>query len=164
MFTFNYKTIAMKAFNFIIACLFSLTCFGQTKLISFRSHSGNVVNFRSAVEQNLFDIGNSNFGIAIRHIEKVDSVIRKNNNEIIILIKSYNIAHPFGPKQYNKTYHKDIISKVQFPELFSATSVDGLKSAISNVYIRRNESVTLDSALFIGFDKQTRQKGKSSKK
>ena len=154
----------MKTLNLIIACLFSFTCFGQTKLISFKSHSGNMVNFRSAVEQRLFDIGESNFGTRTEHIEKVDSVVRKKNNKIIVLIKSYNIVHPFGPKQYNRTYYKDTLSKDQYPKLFSTNSIDTLKAEIHETYKKKYKSVTLDSALFIGFDKQTRQKGKLFKK
>ncbi|RZL30277.1 MAG: hypothetical protein EOO96_18460, partial [Pedobacter sp.] len=65
----------MRTFLFIITCFISTVCFSQTKLIAHKSHSGSNANFRLAMNKNLFDIGQSNFGIVVKTIKnKVDTV------------------------------------------------------------------------------------------
>ena len=156
------KLLKMKTLTFIAACLFSVTCFGQTKLISFRSHSGSSANFRKAVEHNLFDIGNSNFGYPVRRFDKVDTVILKANNKIIILTKRYVMVEGRHDAD-DITYIRDTITKASYTNFFLANSIDSLKTEIRVMYRKKYRIVNLDSTLFIGFDK-LKQKKRSLKK
>ena len=138
----------MKMVICIVVCLFSATVYGQTKLISFRSHSGNNANFRTAVENNLFDIGKSNFGI--KTTEKIDTVIRSSNDRIIVLRKLY--------KDENKkafAFIRDTLTMANASDIFTATSIEGLKAAIQERYM----GAALENVHFIGF----KNKYKSSK-
>ena len=149
----------MKTLTFITACLFSVTCFGQTKLISFRSHSGSNANFRVAVEHDLFDIGKSNFGTHTERVDKIDTIILKTNKKIIILRKSYTITVPIRMKPYDIGYFRDTLTKATYADFFLANNGDSLKTAIRAMYRKMYKFVKLDSTVFIGFDKKFKQKG-----
>jgi hypothetical protein len=146
----------MKTFTFLAACFFSVTCFGQTKLISFRSHSGSNANFRTAVEHSLFDIGNSNFGTHNQPIDKIDTVILKSNKKIIILRKSYTITVPRSVNERPRdiAYFRDTLTKAAYADFFLAKNADALKKEISSVYSLKYLIVKLDSTVFIGFNKK----------
>ncbi len=144
----------MKAVIIVVACLFSLIGFGQTKLISFRSHSGNNANFRTAVENNLFDIPNSNFGI-ISPSEKIDSVIKESNDRIIVLKRKY---YP-GNNSYNY-FLQDTLTRANASDFFAANNMQSLKEAIQKKY----KTAVQDSILFIGFGKKFKNKKDSPKK
>lgn len=133
----------MKTIVSLIALLFSTTVYGQTKLISFRSHSGNNANFRTAVENNLFDIGRSNFGIVVQ-IKTIDTVMRVSNDKIIIVRKD-------AAGRLNDThFYKETLTSTNAPDFFKATSLDSLKQAIQ----KRYKYVNLDSTYFVGFEKK----------
>ncbi|RZK55325.1 MAG: hypothetical protein EOO87_08170, partial [Pedobacter sp.] len=73
----------MKIAFTIITFFVSVTCVAQTKLISHKSHSGSNSNFRLALNKNLFDIEQSNFGLVTKIIKnKVDTVTLNANNTI----------------------------------------------------------------------------------
>jgi hypothetical protein len=131
----------MKTVICIVACLFSATVFAQTKLISFRSHSGNNPHFRTAVEHNLFDIGKSNFGIIIT--EKIDTVIMVSNDKIIVLRKKFhgenNIAYKFT---------RDTLTRANASGIFAANSMERLKTELQLKYL----VASIDSVRFIGFN------------
>jgi hypothetical protein len=131
----------MKTVICMVACLSSATVFAQTKLISFRSHSGNNAHFRTAVEHNLFDIGKSNFGIVIT--EKIDTVIMASNNRIIVLRKKFQGAN-------NKAYKftRDTLTRANASGIFAANSIESLKAALQEKYM----TAAIDSVRFIGFN------------
>ena len=149
----------MKTLLCISACLFSFACFGQTKLISFRSHSENNANFRTAVEYNLFDIGNSNFGTSTQTINKIDTVLLQGKNTIIVLRKSYDIVIPLN-KVSNTKYHRDTLTRTKAADFFEANNIDSLKVKIRKMY----RFAKLDSALFIGFDKKFKRAASKTNK
>ena len=140
----------MKIAICIAACLFSIAGYAQTKLIAFRSHSGSNTHFRTAVEKGLFDIGNSNFGII--ETEKIDSVIRKSENRIIVVRKALGN----GDNKVNR----DILTKGNASEIFVATDKKSLKMALHSKYMR----AALDNITFVGFDKKFKSAGGSPKK
>lgn len=143
----------MKTLICIAACFCSFAGFGQTKLISFRSHSGNNANFRAAVEHNLFDIGNSNFGTTTQTINKIDTVLLQTKNTIIVKRKSYDMVIPLN-KVNNIKYYRDTLTRTKAADFFEADNIDSLKVKIRKMY----RFVKLDSAVFIGFDKKFSQK------
>ena len=126
--------------------LLSLAGFSQTKLISHRSHSGSDTHFRAAIENNLFDTGNSNFGLSIRYVEKVDSVILRSPKTIFISRKKYRIINGNIDKT---TTIIDTLNRTNFIQVFKAKSIDSLKKEIKRTY----KSFNLDNAKFIGFNK-----------
>lgn len=142
----------MKMVIGIVACLFSATVFGQTKLISFRSHSGNNANFRTAVEHNLFDIGKSNFGIITT--EKIDTVIMASNDKIIILRKKYQ-----GASNRAYRFSRDTLTRANASGIFAANSMESLKAALQEKYM----SAAIDNVRFIGF-KNKFKSGKNTPK
>jgi len=148
----------MKKLIGIIACLFSITCFGQTKLISHRSHSGSNASFRTAVEHNLFDIGNSNFGLVEYYVDKIDTVIMKAGDKIIILRKQYRVVNGTARPA---TFTSDTLTKANAADFFSANNMDNLKAEIHKTY---KNAVVDSTTRFIGFDKKFRQKQGALKK
>jgi hypothetical protein len=77
----------------ILALLVAFATIGnaQTKLISHKSHSGSNETFALAVENDLFDIVESNFGnpIMTRDYKKLDSVIYLSENKVIRVTSEY---------------------------------------------------------------------------
>ena len=127
----------MKALITFIACLFSITGYAQTKLISFRSHSGSNANFRTAVEKDLFDIGNSNFGIVEREI--IDSVVMESRNMIIVSRRFFGSG---------KSDQRDTLTGKNASEVFDAANVQSLKAALQKKY----RKAMLNKTQFIGFN------------
>ena len=132
----------MRTLITLIACLFSITGYTQTKLISYRSHSGSTAHFRTAVEKDLFDIGGSNFGII--EVEKIDSVVMKSKNRIIVSRRFYGSV---------KGTQRDTLTSANASEIFAATSMQNLKAALHKKYSKAN----IDKTRFIGFDSKLKQ-------
>jgi len=158
----------MKALLFVAACLYSITCLGQTKLISFRSHSGNNANFRTAVEADLFDSGSSNFGIIAHPVTKIDTVLLKDANTIIVMRKDYSSYSGDVPIASTKVkYSRQIFTRAKRTDFFKALNVDSLKAKLKMEYQYPQYPTTLarlDSTVFIGFDKIFKQKTAKSNK
>lgn len=134
----------MKILFNLILSLLSLTCFSQTKLIAYRSHSGTNKHFRIAIEKNLFDIGNSNFGLSITYAEKVQSVILRSNNIIFISRIKYRFINGGVDKITKIT---DTLHRKNSRQFFKSKNIDSLKKEIKRTY----KGINLDSARFIGF-------------
>ena len=130
----------MKIMIFFAACLFSIAGYTQTKLISFRSHSGSNAHFRTAVEKELFDIGNSNFGII--EVEKIDSVIKESKNRIIVIRRTFGTGD-------NKV-KRDTLTRVNDSELFAATDAQSLKAALHSKYVK----ASVNKISFVGFGRK----------
>lgn len=139
----------MKTLITVVACLYSVLGFAQTKLISFRSHSGNNTNFRTAVEKDLFDIGNSNFGIVER--EKIDSVVMESRNMIIVSRRFFGSG---------KSDQRDTLTSKNASEVFAAANVQSLKAALQKKY----RKAMLDKAQFIGFNKKFKTSNNAPKR
>ena len=141
---FNMKTLIT-----FVACLYSVIGFAQTKLISFRSHSGNNAHFRTAVEKDLFDIGNSNFGIVEREI--IDSVVKESKNRIIVIRKYYGSVDKV---------QRDTLTKANANEFFAAANVKSFKTALRKKYQRASSYNTT----FIGFNSKFKTSNNAPKK
>lgn len=79
----------------------------QTKLISHKSHSGKTSNFSKAYSGNLFDIGNSNFGMAPEiHVRKaqLDSLIFINDSTTV-MVTSEHCYNPYDPSNRKKRHY-----------------------------------------------------------
>ena len=140
----------MKPLIYIAACLFSIAGYGQTKLISYRSHSGNNVHFRTAIENDLFDIGHSNFGIVEYYI--IDSVIMKSNDRIIVVRR----RHGSGDGKARR----DILTRANANYLFAATNMQSLKSALETKY----HPASINKTIYIGFNNKFKQSNNAPKR
>ena len=146
----------MKVFIFLFACFFSVTVYGQTKLIAFRSHSGSNAHFHTAVENSLFDIGNSNFGLTAENVIKIHKVELKSSRYIIVSYESYWLYRPFNTIRY-RSFKTDTLTKKDATELFSAGSIDSLQAGLKRIKKYRYLHPIIDSTNYIGFEKQFRK-------
>jgi hypothetical protein len=128
--------------------------FAQTKKIAFKSHSGNMANYACAVSQNLFDIENSNFGVApTREIieAKLDSVIFICDTAVIMVTSSYCTKKNWRSTIQEKTkLWKAGRETVYYHPLFSKKhSLDSIKNILKTQYYFKNP---IDGVKFIGYD------------
>ena len=142
----------MKILISFAICVLSITCLGQTKLISHRSHSGSNAHFHTAIGHNLFDIGYSNFGIVTIPERKIDSVVLAGDNKIIILIRENSL---YKGRVVSTYFTKDTLTRANAGRVFKVNNIDSLKSEIRKKYGADAKS---DSTIFIGFDRKFKQK------
>jgi hypothetical protein len=82
----------MKNCTLLLFAFFATFAHSQTKLISHKSHSGSNATFATALENDLFDIEESNFGLSPMTIEnylKLDTVVYLSKKKIIRVTSEY---------------------------------------------------------------------------
>ncbi|MDR2205392.1 MAG: hypothetical protein LBE36_04475 [Flavobacteriaceae bacterium] len=78
----------MKKLTLTCLAIFSANLLlSQTKIIAYKSHSGNMANFEKAVFENKFDSNFSNLGNPPFET-KIDSVIVVNDEKVVVISKS----------------------------------------------------------------------------
>lgn len=117
----------MKIFTLLLALL-SLPAIAQTKLISHKSHSGSMATFNTAFENNLFDIGESNFGEPGSEMRFViDSVILLPDNRAVVISSEKDVWVTYGnstlPLSGRDTVYND-------PLLSKRHAKDSIQSAL----------------------------------
>ncbi len=135
-------------------CLLITVCsWAQTKLIAYKSHSGNAKNFRTAFENNLFDMAYSNFGLSpeiekpkIKKISSIDSVIYVSDS-VVTLVRSwyctgsaYKDSKPCATERNNFEYT---------PVLNKKHKLDSIKSRLKNEL--QLDELSLKKAQYVGF-------------
>lgn len=138
---------------FFLLCINFLT-FSQTKMISHKSHSGSSVNFKKALKENLFTIGESNFGMAPqRHVRnsKLDTVkLLSSNVAIMITSESCHWEEYDGRDRSTESVWSAGTDTVYDHPVFNAkNSLPEIKSKLKREYFFAN---SIDSVVFIGFD------------
>lgn len=138
----------MKKLLLLCSCFISLAALSQTKMIAFKSHSGSAENFSAALEQNLFDMEESDFGLPPKVL--LDSVIYIKKSVAVVVTRrgEEGDAAPF--KQRDTVHSKTLFTK--------KVPLDSLKRKIRTI-IRFDNSP--DSVKFIGFDKSAAMKKQS---
>jgi hypothetical protein len=134
----------MKIPAFIVACLFSITAFAQT---------GNNANFRTALENDLFDLPNSNFGYIAT--VQIDTVMMVSNNKIVVFKKSY-----YQGSNGSQHFYRETLTRANAGDIFAATNVQSLKAAVKKQY----RGAETDSIFYIGFNKKFKSSKNSPKK
>lgn len=137
-------------FSIISTCLLA-----QTKEIAFKSHSGNMTNFNIALTNELFDGGESNFGLpADKKTYQLDSVIYISDSSAVIIKREYR--QPYNePKKVPKLWgvRKDTVYS---DPLFSRKhSLDSIKSILKT---NRQYVNPVNKVVFIGFDNKKSKK------
>ncbi|KOS06960.1 hypothetical protein AM493_13655 [Flavobacterium akiainvivens] len=69
----------------------------QTKLISHKSHSGSMATFNTAFENNLFDIGESNFGLPDKQMSfTIDSIILLPDDKVVVVSSEKDVYRHYA--------------------------------------------------------------------
>lgn len=143
------------------------TGFCQTKLISHKSHSGNLSTFGFSVENNLFDMGASNFGVAPERdvvASQLDSVIFLSKDKAIMITSEYcrSRYRRVNDTVDNKKLWQAGRDTVYNHQLFSQKhSLDSIKSVLKSQYNFQNE---IDKVVFIGYDNDKKALRKENRK
>ena len=148
----------------MLTILFQLSA--QTKMIAYKSHSGCAANFKKAIDDNLFDMGESNYGLgpATRYtLKKLDSVVYLNDSTALVKYSEGTMNCYFTPpskaqllaqcQHWNSTtdtlYHANIKKKKEV-------------KAIKEILKKNQYDNPIDSVAFIGFDGAGNHKKKAS--
>ncbi|MCV2485139.1 hypothetical protein OD917_09410 [Flavobacterium sp. SH_e] len=145
------KTTILSIFLFICAITQA-----QTKVISHKSHSGSSSSFAKAYQNNLFDIGHSNFGTPpeSRKIIVLDTVIALNNSLTILKFRESIKSYPNGVN-YKHLKKSDFRFKTKMikDSLFNGkNSVTVIKLAPEYRYPMYFAN-PIEGVIFIGFKK-----------
>ena len=159
----------MKNYIPFVLLLISNFGFSQTKLIAHKSHSGSDATFASAVENNLFDISESNFGVIqkedrIERNSNLDSVIYVSNDKIIMVTsKSATVTGKMSPKSIRSLgIWKNGRDTVANHNLFKRNhALDSIKNVLKKEYNFIND---IDKVIFVGFDNKKEIKAKRKRK
>ncbi|KQR95086.1 hypothetical protein ASG01_04310 [Chryseobacterium sp. Leaf180] len=143
--------------NYLFLCIFaSVAVLSQTKLISFKSHSGNSDHFKSSVYNDVFNVNESNFGVAPTEIiknAKLDSVIIINDHETILVTSAVCIDRR-KPEGENESVWQPGRKTVYNHQLFSKKNVDSVKNVLKRDYHFKNN---IDDVVFVEYDSSTKK-------
>lgn len=128
--------------------------FAQTKLIHHKSHSGSKANFSKAFSENLFDIGESNFGMAPqRHVRNsnLDTVkLLSPNVAVMVTSESCHWEEYDGrDKSVSQLWSAGTDTVYDHPVFNAKNSITEIKQTLKKEYYFSN---SVDRVVFIGFD------------
>ncbi len=138
----------------------------QTKLIAHKSHSGSKANFKAALENNLFDIGESNYGNPRQSInlKRLDSIVFVNDSTALIknsdgiAFTKWNIEIEDKKKLLKTcTYWNSKTDTVYYTPTKKPKKAI---SAIKEILEKKQFDNSIDSVTFIGFDTASHKKRK----
>src|SRR5437773_5026715 len=113
---------------------------GQTKKIAFESHSGSSSNFKIALEENFFDMDNSNFGLAPERMvtsSELDSVIFVSDS-IAVMVTSYYCKKMIDPSPQEKLWRAGRDTVYYHPLFSRQHSLDSIKMVLKGEYYFKN--------------------------
>ncbi len=133
--------------------LFFFNSFGQTKMISHKSHSGSNTTFSNSIKMNLFNIGESNFGMA------PERFVRNSNLDTVKLLSPHVAVMITSETCFREDYSRNKSSMelwsagsdtvFDHPVFNSKNSLDQIKTKLKNEYYFSN---SIDNVVFIGFE------------
>lgn len=157
------KTYPAMRHLFIALLIFSGgSLIAQTKEIAFKSHSGNMNNFSIALGSELFDSGESNFGLPAPSDLKtyrLDSVIYVSDTVSVIVIKEYR-RQRLQPKDSAKLWRTGKDTLYNDPMLGRKHSLDSIKTVLKTT---GNYINPVDRIVFIGYDNKKNKDKKNQK-
>lgn len=153
---------------FTLACiLIASSSFAQTKIIAFKSHSGNMLNFSKALSLPKMDVTVHNLGMApnpIIETAELDSVIFISDSVAVMITSNYC--------QENDWYYRaDTASRDREPKSWGAGSdtvinhplfsqqhsLDSIKDQVQHHYFFVNGA---ENTVFVGYDNKKKKKNK----
>lgn len=146
----------MKNLSYLVhfALVFS-SCqiFSQTKLISYKSHSGDMKYFEKSIVEDSYNTNYSNLGVAPQRYvtnSKLDSVIIIDDKKSIIVTSNYcKIRGNANPQKW-----KSGRDTVYNHSIFSDVNIDNVKKVLKSEYNFQND---IDSTVFLKYDKKTKE-------
>lgn len=144
--------ISLLSISFFFLVISSGFC--QTKMISHKSHSGSSKTFSRALKNNLFNMGESNFGMAPQRM------IRNSNLDTVKLL-SPHVAVMFTSescqwedyegdnRSSSELWSAGIDTVFDHPVFNSKNTLTEIKSKLKSEYYFSN---SIDSVVFIGFE------------
>lgn len=151
----------MKNCILLFMIVFASFASSQTKLISHKSHSGSDEAFAVAIENELFDIEYSNFGMPTRteNFVKLDSVICLSEDKIIRYSREYTQRYHLGKIE---KCNKDELTKILKDTIIikPKSSKQGLtvKEVQANLDSLKIYNNNLNETIYKGFDKKAKKK------
>ncbi|MGI9650747.1 hypothetical protein [Chryseobacterium sp. RLHN22] len=145
----------MKNLSFLAAAvlLFSASQISaQTKLISYKSHSGDMKYFEKSIVENSYNTNYSNLGMKPeRYVtnSKLDSVIIIDDEKSVIVTSNVckntilNITEKWKPGRDTVYNH----------QVFSDKNIESMKKTLKETYNFQND---IDSTVFLKYDKKTK--------
>ncbi len=154
------KIIKMRRLSLFFFSLFSIISLSQTKLISHKSHSGTTANFRIALDENLFDIGDSNLGdVPYREVKnaQLDTVIYISKGKSVMITSEYcKIENRYDRINEDKSlgdfWKKGADTVFNHPLFSKKHSLDSIKDVLKKQFHFKND---IDKVIFIGFDNKS---------
>jgi hypothetical protein len=143
----------MRPILVIFFILAGASLFAQTKKIAFKSHSGNAGNFNTALENELFDMDNSNFGQGPQmdiKTAQLDSVIFVSDSEAIMITSTYCTMR-YEPKEKSRLWNEGKQIVYHHPLFSRQHSLDSIKNVIREKYNFKNP---VEKVVFIGYDNE----------
>jgi hypothetical protein len=125
----------------------------QTKLISYKSHSGDMKYFEKSIVEDSYNTNYSNLGVLPdRYIvnSKLDSVIIIDDKKSVIVTSSFCKSRISKNPQRWEPGRDTIYNRT----VFSSQNIDSVKSVLRRIYNFQND---LDSTVFLKYDKRTKQ-------
>ncbi|MCE3075784.1 hypothetical protein [Chryseobacterium gwangjuense] len=125
----------------------------QTKLISYKSHSGNMEYFEKSIVEDSYNTNYSNLGIRPEPYiinSKLDSVIIIDDHKSVIVTSVFCKSEitPFSKKW------KPGRDTVYNHAVFSSQNIDSVKNVLRKNYHFQNN---IDSTVFLKYDQKTKQ-------
>lgn len=144
----------MKTSILILFTIATTLSVAQTKLISHKSHSGTKAEFKKALSGNLFNIGNSNFGMAPERFvrnSKLDTV-KLLSPQVAVMVTSESCHYEDyngRPSSNSERWSAGTDTVFDHPLFNKKNSVEEIKRGLKNDYYFANN---IDDVVFIGFD------------
>ncbi len=123
----------------------------QTKKIAWKSHSGNSALYAAALEENLFDMDGSNFGVAPQReiiTAQLDSLICISDS-LAVMVTSEYCKSPMRAKKDSIKWRAGRDSVFYHPLFSKKHSLDSIKTVLNEQYYFRNQ---VQNTVFIGYD------------
>ena len=146
----------MKKLSYLlpIVLLFSnYQMFAQTKLIFYKSHSGDMKYFEKSIAENSHNTNYSNLGAAPeRYVtnSKLDSVIIIDDKKSVIVTSTFcKTRRSENPEKWRPG--RDTVYNHQ---VFSNENIEGMKKTLKETYNFQND---IDSTVFLKYDKKTKE-------
>jgi hypothetical protein len=155
-----------KRHFYLFVFIFPLIVGAQTKLISHKSHSGTKEEFIQALSEGLFDVDNSNFGMAPEPLIKtsqLDSVVFISDSVSVMYTSEYctRQSRIQYPNYKGSKWGAGADTVINHPLFKLQHNLDSIKRALRSEYYFRND---IDSVRFIGFDNQQVLKGRKQQR
>ncbi|MFY1047140.1 hypothetical protein [Chryseobacterium sp. GP-SGM7] len=146
----------MKNLSFLLLVVLIFSNFqisAQTKLISYKSHSGDMEYFEKSIVENRFNTNYSNLGMRPeRYVtnSKLDSVIIIDDKKSVIVTSNF-CKNTRNNK--NEKWHPGRDTVYNHP-VFSQENIENVKKELKRDYNFQND---IDSTVFLRYDKKTKE-------